>query len=673
MKPKVLFIYIDISAKLGIIPYLSSIFSSCLEFESAFVEQVDYDAIGQYRLILFSSGLCKSRVEDSLKNCGIPMYQCSRELNYTHIHKILEIPALSKVCIVSERRKNCEAVLASLTRLGFTQYTYTIYYPGCELPAPSFQHAITPGEARFVPSTIRNVVDIGSRGVDMATLCYIIKLFQLPESILNHVSNHYAEYLSNFMRHINFQSEDSMRYFIVRDKLLDAMNLGMCVVDSEGKIQMANRVFCSFFGEDRTLVKNSRLPKLLEAQGVCTTLDQLLLGESVRLKISEADSARLFYASSFESSSRDMQFLFLLESKVPGLTDAFSVWNSDSKPKNNAGLLDKNGSLYRLISKKRRIEFIFHTALSYAESEFPVLLLGEPGLGQSKLARFIHLNSSRADTPFYFMDAGHPFSGLEFEEEFRAVGSYEELEGLMADQKPFTLFIDHMERSSKEFQNFLCSVLGKLNSRSRTVSNGAFGPKLICTFDGEIREQVSSGAFLSELFFQISTLTLKLPPIRELKEYIPDLYDYVFGELFLCSSLKVETMFTGQLMDFLMNYDYPGNYKELENLCRYFYYVYNGKRLTLAQLPSYINCWPGQKEPLSLLEREILEIILHHPHSGRNKIHVLLSAKGTELTPHQIRTILTALSDKSYIRVLKTKQGCEITELGEYMLQCSDM
>lgn len=674
MKPKVLFIYIDISAKLGIIPYLSSIFSSWLEFESVLADKLNPDTLERYQLILFSSALCRQQTEKALEGCQVPTYQCVRDLNYTHVHKILEIPAHSKVCIVSDREKNCEAVLTSLTRLGFTQYIYTIYYPGCKLPDPSFQHAITPGEARFVPSTIRNVVDIGNRCVDMATLCYIIKRFQLPESILNHVSNSYTEYLSNFMRHINFRSEDSMRFIMIRDKLLDAMGLGVCVVDSEGRIQMANRSFCRALEKSRSLVKNSLLTGLLEELGIGVTLDGLLAGETVRLKISEAEGARLFYAGSFEASTRDLQFLFLLEGRLPAPDGFKPPAGTGLQPKRDTGLPGKDSNLYRLVSGKRRMEYILHTALSYAESEFPVLLLGEPGLGQLLLARLIHKNSHRAGGPFFFMDAGHPFSGQDADGELRTVKGPEELQRLMAGEEPLTLFIDHLERASGELQSLLCAVLGRLEGRRKLSPDSCHqGPRLICSFDGDIRELAASGAFLTELFFQLSTLTLRLPPIRELKEYIPELYDYAFGELFLCSQLRAETMFTGQLLEFLKNYEYPGNYKELENLCRYFYYIYNGKRLTLAQLPSYINCWPGQKEPLSLLEREVLDIIWRYPHSGRNKILVLLSAKGTELTSHQIRTLLTELSDKSYIRVLKTKQGCEITELGEYMLQCSEI
>ncbi len=672
MKPKILFVYMDISAKLGILPYLSSVFSSCLEFDSVFVDQIDLSSVCQYQLILSSSAFCQSRISDTIEPYGIPMYSCRRELNFTYLHKMLEIPALSKVCIVSDQKRNCEAVLTSLMKLGFTQYTYTIYYPGCQPPDASFLHAVTPGEARYVPSTIRNVVDIGNRNVDMATLCYLIKFFELPETILNLVSENYATYLGNFIRHINFQSEDVQRFFIIRDKLLDTMKLGMCVTDSEGRIQMVNQAFCRFLCISRSLVKNQPLTGILESLTPDLSFRQLLESGTIDLKGPKGESLCFFYAGSFESARRSTLFLFLLDGISSWALTASTVWELDEMIKGSRVPYSRDSNLAHLVSQCKRINYVFQTAKAYAKSGFPVMLIGESGLAQPQLARFIHLNSPNAERPFYYIDAGHPFSSQSAGNHVSTISSYEELEALILEGESCTLFLNHLERASAGFQKFLSAVLERKNSRSFFAADENQGVRFVCSFHGDIQSPAIAETFLSELFFQLGTLTVRLPSIREMKEYLPALYRYMFSELFLCSSQNPETMFTGQLMDFLLNYDYPGNLKELENLCRYFYYMFHGKKLTLAQLPSYISCIPGQKPALSSIEREVLETIRLNPHCGRNKIHVLLSAGGTELTPHQIRNLLADLSENAYIRILKTKQGCEITELGEYMLACSD-
>ena len=151
---------------------------------------------------------------------------------------------------------------------------------------------------------------------------------------------------------------------------------------------------------------------------------------------------------------------------------------------------------------------------------------------------------------------------------------------------------------------------------------------------------------------------------------IPIFYEYILNELTPGNFQGVESIFTNQLLEFLIDYDYPGNMKELVNLCLYFHHVFNGKKLTLAQLPSYIDCSPYKKAELSRSDKAILDIVKKHPHVGRNKILILLEEQGVSLTPHQVRTILAELSSKSYIQVMKTKQGCTITELGEFILEC---
>ena len=70
MKPQVLLLYIDSSAKLGILPYLSAIFSSHLDFDSIQIDQLNPEVITKYQLVLFSSALCESRVNEIIKEKG---------------------------------------------------------------------------------------------------------------------------------------------------------------------------------------------------------------------------------------------------------------------------------------------------------------------------------------------------------------------------------------------------------------------------------------------------------------------------------------------------------------------------------------------------------------------------------------------------------------------------
>ena len=343
--------------------------------------------------------------------------------------------------------------------------------------------------------------------------------------------------------------------------------------------------------------------------------------------------------------------MFLTEPASSILPPAASILSSGLEFPVGAKIPNNESSIFRLIAGDRQLSALFHTIISYAETDFPILILGEPGLYQPQVARFIHENSARANEPFLLFDAAE---------------SCQKLRRFMKTANDATIYINHLEHASMEVQSFLCSVLNIQDSQEffQTSIKGK-GPRFICSYHGNLQ----SGEILPELFYQLGTLTLNLPPLRELRGSIPYFYEYAFNNLFLSGVQKMETLFTDTMIQFLKEYEYPGNFREFRNLCRYFHCIFKGKKLTTAQLPSYIHYEPPMRETLAFLEREVLELIMGHPHSGRNKIIVLLSEKGIEVTSHQVRMILNDLAAKAYIQVMKTKQGCEITELGEYVLQ----
>ena len=105
------------------------------------------------------------------------------------------------------------------------------------------------------------------------------------------------------------------------------------------------------------------------------------------------------------------------------------------------------------------------------------------------------------------------------------------------------------------------------------------------------------------------------------------------------------------------------------NSGRNYHPYYAGKKLTLANLPPYIRTNVITNTPnLSAAEVDVLAIIKNYPRSGRNRIAALLEEQGKSISPNQIRAILSNLGEKHYIQILKTKQGCTITELGDYIL-----
>lgn len=669
MKPKILLIYIDQSAKFGILPYLSSIFHSHLEIDSQMADQIDDQSIPQYQLILFSSARCQSLVYDAVCEFGIPMYQCRRDLNYTYLHRILEIPSNSRVCIVSDGKKNCAAIMDSLIALGFTQYHYEIYYPGAPAVSPSIQYAITPGEVRYAPSTIPTVIDIGNRNVDIATLCKIIMFFQLPETILNQVTGHFAGYISNFMRYINLQLNQTAVRSIENEKILDHLEFGICIISFSGKICQTNRTFRNMLCVDPEFLSDRTLSEVLGDWNITRELDQLLTEGSILIQNCHNELIDLCFSKKYTSAGQEARYLFLaMQHRAPSPAAILSPlveWRDPSAP---AGL---NAGIFRLLQQNPRLSAVMNLAEAYAESDYPVLLIGNPGLYQLPVARFIHTNSSRSANQFLYFDAANPVpvTSENVSSDFSPASPQAAFLRLMEDTDGETLFLDHLDRSSPGFQAFLCSFLRDLETNRQFCQHSSGNIRIVCSVSAGIEEKMTSGQFLPDLFYQVGTLILKLPEIKDMQEEIPAFLRFFLKDLLSDSAGKLELLFSGQLFRFLQEYEYPGNFRELENLCRYFSCIYRGKLLSLGDLPPYIHYQaPNRTAMLTKQQKELLSIISLHPHCGRSRISVLLSERDIPMTPHQVRTVMADLAEKDYIRILKTKQGCEITELGEYVL-----
>lgn len=140
---------------------------------------------------------------------------------------------------------------------------------------------------------------------------------------------------------------------------------------------------------------------------------------------------------------------------------------------------------------------------------------------------------------------------------------------------------------------------------------------------------------------------------------------YIFRNLLHDPVLQLKEILSASLLDFLLEYDYPGNIKELLSLTRFFFTKYSGHPLILSQLPCYIRT--TLKKPLSeqsLVRKAILSAIAASPRIGRSSIRKTLAVQGTELSDGKLRGLLKELSEEGLIRVNRTKGGCEITELG---------
>jgi DNA-binding NtrC family response regulator len=222
----------------------------------------------------------------------------------------------------------------------------------------------------------------------------------------------------------------------------------------------------------------------------------------------------------------------------------------------------------QIITRSPLILEIIETAKKFAESDFPVLISGESGVGKELIAKNIHEISKRADCPFIAINCGAiPETMLESElfghEKGAFTGAYTKKLGLLEIANQGTLFLDEIGELNSQLQ-------GKL---LRVIETGSFfrvgGTKeikvdvrFLSATNKNIKEEVESGNFRPDLYYRISTLSLRIPPLRERKEDIPLLVDYIIknNPAFRNKRLSKKSL------EVLFEYSWPGNVRELQNV-----------------------------------------------------------------------------------------------------------
>ncbi len=280
----------------------------------------------------------------------------------------------------------------------------------------------------------------------------------------------------------------------------------------------------------------------------------------------------------------------------------------DSADKQSSTARSMLPSLLAPVGRSALMQGLREKVQQYAKHDESVMLSGEPGTGRGAFARYLHALSSRADEPLISVTAA---SLTEGNAEEQLLGRKEDGEiqaGAFARAESGTLVIDELTDLNDTAQKTLLAVLEDRSYRhigsSDTVKLKA---RIIATIGTDYEAKIEAGSLRRDLVARLSVLNLRVPPLREYSEDVPELLAYYVDKLVDSEGLSFRR-FSVAAQNRLRNYPWPDNVRELKGLVRRLLLSGSDKDISLDEVEAEISAGAPADEPL--VKQDLLSLPL---------------------------------------------------------------
>ena len=402
-------------------------------------------------------------------------------------------------------------------------------------------------------------------------------------------------------KQIDYQELDAFK-----DALLQGIGSGVAITDQDGRINYFNRQAQFLTSLEEASVKGKRLNEIFSGlsydfqrnrnSGTVVTDELFFLASQGRQKqirltlapLSNANEQLIGFVSIFEDITKQKQ----IEEKVR-LEEELRRAREIELNQAIAGTENSEFHFEGVIGKNGGIEKIYQLIRKVATSNTNILISGESGTGKELVARAIHLNGPRKNKPFVAVNCGAIPENLIESELFGHVrgaftGAVADHTGLFKQADQGTIFLDEVGELPLHLQVKLLRVL---QDKSFTPVGGSkplkVDVRVISATNRDLRKELDEGRFREDLYYRLNVVQMVMPPLRSRRDDIPILAHYFLRKFANSHDKKVEEVSSGALMQ-LMNYSYPGNVRELENILEHAVAVTNKNILTEEDLPQHL-------------------------------------------------------------------------------------
>lgn len=610
-------------------------------------------------LVLFTSDFI-AKITYKYFDQSTPYLIARRVIDHKNIKDVISLPVGTRVLLVNDSEQAALQAIMQLLEIGLDHVQYYPFYPGC-VDYPKLEIAITPGEADLSPHCVKHLINIGTRILDIGTIYEIISTFGITGVLNESLVTEYIKDIVEISKSIDKNRKSAIESKKLLEAIVNNVEYGIIYIDNDGKIISINSKIKSMFGKKRKDLLTKEISKLIDTIDIFNNKNNSFItnieGKEVLIDVDEI---------TFQEKSG---YLITIN-----YTDKIAKLDHKIRRNYEKRIAQKFYTFEDYLTITEEVKDILRKAAKFSKTNATILIQGENGTGKEIIAQSVHMNSYRRKNAFIPVNITAITPTLLESELFgyekgSFTGAKEEGKaGLFEIANGGTIFIDEVGDAPLDFQVKLLRVLEeKKIRRIGGVEEIPIDIRVIAATNKNLIKLISEGKFREDLFFRINILPLKTIPLRYRKKDIPYLLMHFISIYFNNKNIKtLDDLFEKTAKDFLKNYNWRGNVRELINLVEYLSIIYEGKKFPLYSLPHHMmeSMYESKRIILDINELWVLKEIEKNNGIGRSKLAQHAKNQNLDLGEGKIRSIIKKLKEKNLIASKDGKRGLTINKLG---------
>ncbi|MBM7097640.1 sigma 54-interacting transcriptional regulator [Bacillus sp. H-16] len=660
------------------------------EFIGTFVQIESYavdEGIGrviQDRVVLLSSYLIEEEVAAFIGK-GCHLITAKRIVNFHNIDQLFTVSKGTEALYVNDFPETVNEAIESLKNLGIDHIKLYPYFPGKKM-VKDVSLAITPGEMELVPDSIKEVINIGPRLIDMTTIITVLDKLGLLEEKQEEVSTRYIQTIIQLSRRLAVATSEANQVSEHLKKVVDGVHDGILAVDRKGKITVFNGILEKLLGFEGKRVIGKNITDVISNKDLVT----FIMAEDEK-------EANCYFTVEYADV---IVHRFSMEADgtiVATFKNAVETIEMERKLRRE---LVKRGHYAKytfddIIGQNKQLLETKEIAEKLAKTQLTILIQGESGTGKELFASSIHHASNRHNGPFLAVN----FSALPEELVESELFGYEEgaftgakkggRKGLFEQANGGTLFLDEIGDISLKVQARLLRVLQE--KELLRIGGSEIIPvdvRVVAATNRNLLELIEKGEFREDLYHRLKVLFIQLPELRKRKDDMEALIRY-----FMHQSGRMDVKIEAEVLDQLKRYHWYGNIRELKNTIDYMLAVCEDHVIRIKDIPNesffqskrFGTNERGEKQHAyskypdtgsSIEEKElvtVLQFIREIEQKGlaisRQRISEFSRNSSLPLSEQQVRYRMDLLQERGFVEKSRGRLGSKMTEKGRGFLE----